>query len=572
MTSYTDVFGGSSVQSSDVQFRAVTLSASIVTVWPAFATTGNECARIMKVTPSAGSLAVTLPDARLTSAGTDVLFDNPSATTFSVLDSTGALIATVAGGAVKYFYLSDSSTAAGTWRVTLFGVGASSVDAAQLAGYGLKALSTTINTAAVVSDISSNTTVTLADRSKVFVWTGGSGTLTLPTTVGSTSDYAIEVHNQGTGTLTVTTTGGVLVDGSATISLVVTESCFIHMGAADWYTVGRGRNTQFNFTQLNKVVTGGTTALTLTEASNVVQTYTGVLLSNQIVNQPAVVQVYYVSNATTGAYTLTFGCVGGGTSVAVTQGQAAILFCDGTNIINANTSLSGGISAIVFGAGSAASPSAAFASANTGFYSSGGNEVGVSCSGTYMGKFTTGGFKTELVGASTLSAISSGAAASTVVSRPAGSVGSVRLQTAGLDRWVLAESTTAEGGANAGSNYSLTAYNDAGASLGDVYTVIRSTQVATFLQPPVMSGASITALPLTTAVTGTLPVVNGGTGVATITGIIRGAGTGAFAAAVSGTDIKTVNGNSLLGSGDVAISATPGVASAIFLQPNYGGF
>lgn len=434
MTTYTDVFGGSTVQATDVQFRAVALSASIVTVWPAFATTGNECARIMKVTPSAGSLTVTLPDATLTSAGMDVLFDNPSATTFTVLDAAGGTVATVAGGEVKYFYLSDSSTAAGTWRVTLFGVGASNVDAGQLAGYGLTALSSTLNIAAPVTQISSNTTVTTADRSKVFVWTGGSGTLTLPSTVGSTSNYAIEVHNQGTGTLTVATTGGVLVDGSATIALIVNESCFIHMGSTDWYTVGRGRNTQFNFTQLNKVVTGGTVNLTLTEASNVVQTFTGALLSNQTVNQPAVVQVYYVNNATSGAYTMTFGCVAGGTAVAVVQGQAAILFCDGTNIVNANTSLSGGISSIVFAAGSAAVPSASFATSDTGFYSTGTDEIGVSNNGIYSGKFTTGGFKTEVAVAAAVQAVSSGAAALLSADRPAGNVGSVRLRTAGTDR------------------------------------------------------------------------------------------------------------------------------------------
>lgn len=492
MTTYTDVFGGSSVQAADVQFRAVALSANIVTVWPAFATTGNQCARIMKVTPSAGSLTVTLPDATLTSAGMDVLFDNPSATTFTVLDAAGGTVATVAGGEVKYFYLSDSSTAAGTWRVTLFGVGASNVDAGQLAGYGLTALSSTLNIAAPVTQISSNTTVTTADRSKVFVWTGGSGTLTLPSTVGSTSNYAIEVHNQGTGTLTVATTGGVLVDGSATIALVVNESCFIHMGSTDWYTVGRGRNTQFNFTQLNKVVTGGTVNLTLTEASNVVQTFTGTLLSNQTVNQPAVVQVYYVSNSTSGAYTLTFGCVAGGTSVPVVQGQAAILFCDGTNIINANTSLAGGISSIVFGAGSASSPSASFSTSTTGFYSSGANEIGVTNNGVYTGKFTTGGYKAETIIAASLQAISSGAAASLVADRPAGSIGSTRWRTAGVDRWAFEATTTAEGGSNAGSNFALNAYTDAGALLGTALTVVRSTQVVTFTQPPALVGTSIT--------------------------------------------------------------------------------
>lgn len=389
---YTDVFGGSTVQPSDVQFSAVTLSASIPTFWPAYATTGQVLARIMKVSASSGSLTLGLPDATLAGVGQDVLIDNSGSNTFTVLDYAGGVIATLTAGQVKYLYLSAAGTSAGTWRVTVFGVGASSLDASTFAGYGLKAISTTLNTAAVATVIGGNTTVTSADRSKVFVWSGASGTLTLPTTVGSTSDFAIEVRNQGTGTLTLAPVGGVLIDASATITLSVQESCFVHMGATDWYTVGRGRNTAFNFTQLTKATTGGTTVLTLTEASNVVQKYTGALLSNATITLPAVVQVYYVNNATTGTYTLTFGCAGGGTSVAVTQAQAAILFCDGVNIINANTSLSGGISSIIFAAGSVTVPSIALAESVTGFYSSGTHEIGATCNGVAVGKFTSAGW------------------------------------------------------------------------------------------------------------------------------------------------------------------------------------
>ena len=46
-------------------------------------------------------------------------------------------------------------------------------------------------------------------------------------------------------------------------------------------------------------------------------------------------------------------------------------------------------------------------------------------------------------------------------------------------------------------------------------------------------------------------VANGGTGVATLTGIVKASGTSAFSAAVSGTDFKTINSTSILGSGNI---------------------
>jgi len=53
-----------------------------------------------------------------------------------------------------------------------------------------------------------------------------------------------------------------------------------------------------------------------------------------------------------------------------------------------------------------------------------------------------------------------------------------------------------------------------------------------------ISGASntITNVSLSTGVTGTLPVGNGGTGATTLTGVLKGSGTSAFTAATAGTD------------------------------------
>ena len=67
---------------------------------------------------------------------------------------------------------------------------------------------------------------------------------------------------------------------------------------------------------------------------------------------------------------------------------------------------------------------------------------------------------------------------------------------------------------------------------------------------------------------GVSSVVGGGTGVATITGLVKGNGTSAFSAAVAGTDyqavlvsatnIKTINGSTILGSGDLTVTSSAG--------------
>ena len=390
MTGFTDVFGGSTLQAGQVAYAAVGLSANLATYWPPFATgTQQPCARIMDVTPTAGGFALRLPDATLAAAGQDVFLGNPSAFSYTVQDSGGNAIATIAPGTQRYLYLTDNTTSNGVWRSILMGVGASSPDASALAGSGLKVVGSTLAQSALTSTISTNTTFAATDRAKMFVNTGGAIAGTLPLTSVVSNDYFIELRNQGTGVLTVTPTGGELIDGSASITLQLNESCFVQSGVGAWYTVGRGRNTQFNFTQLLKTVTGGTTTLSLTEASNVVQTYSGTATGNNTVVLPAVVQVYYIANNVLGGFNFTLQSPTPGAVLSVPYGQAAVVFCDGVNVINASTSI-GGITALLLAGGSAAAPSLAISGANNGLFAPSSTTVGVSANGTEAVRWAAG--------------------------------------------------------------------------------------------------------------------------------------------------------------------------------------
>lgn len=363
MTVYTDPFGGSTVQPAQVSYAAIALTADATLAWPADSYSSDTLvfARLCDVTPSSSGFALTLPDARRVSAGYDGFFNNRGGQAFTVESADGATVATVAAGEVRYVYLVNNATEAGTWRSFNMGALTSTTDAASLAGAGVAANGTTLNASRPTETFTSDYAVVAADLAKNFVWTNGTGTLTLPSLSAVGTDFFFSVVNQGTGVLTVTPVGSDTVDASAVLALQPSESAFVMAGpSSEWYSLGRGRSTLFDFTLLTKALTGGTTTLTPSEASNVAHRYTGTLGSEAFVVLPQVVQIYYITNATGGAYDLTFKTTAsGGTTITIPQGDNAILFCDGTNVINASTTAAG-ISVLNLGAGSVSSPSVAF--------------------------------------------------------------------------------------------------------------------------------------------------------------------------------------------------------------------
>jgi hypothetical protein len=392
--SFTSPFSGNVIQPTDVSFRAISMSVDTTLSWPINGSaTDNAAARIMNVTATVGGLSLIMPPANQASVGQDALIRNVGANTFTVKDYSGGTIIAVAAGEAKYIYITTNATEAGTWGIISFGVGSSSADAATLAGYGLKAISTTLNQSHAVQTFSSPYTAVASDRASSYVWTGGSGTLTLTAATTLGNDWFFLVRNGGTGTLAVTPAAG-LINGSASVSLQPGDSAFIVCSGTAFYTIGLGRSTQFNFTQLTKAVVTGAYTLTSSEASNVVQKYTGTLTGNVTVTLPQTVQVYYITNQTDGGgsgYTITFTTGAGGDTATVPAGQQVILLCDSVNLLNASTIAAGAVSLSLVN-GTVGAPALNFASeTSTGIYRPGTGEFAIAILATKLFSLTSTG-------------------------------------------------------------------------------------------------------------------------------------------------------------------------------------
>lgn len=384
MTSYTNPFTGQTIQPSQVGYELLTISVDTTLQWPVNGNTSDVVANIIEVDATVASLNLYMPAATQVSTGQSALITNVGSNTFTVVDSSGNTIVSIASGIAEYIYITDNTTVDGTWSTVTFGAGTSSANAATLAGYGLKAVSTTLNQAYDVTTYYSDITLDDTQRAQFVVWDSGVGTITLPNSGTVGNNWFCMIRNNGTGILTLTPQGAETIDGNASAQLQLTESLVIVSdGSAGFNTFGYGRSSDFYYTILSRAVTGGTVVLTNAEASNIIQEYTGVLLSNCTVILPSTVQLYSLNNLTTGSYTLTFSTgATGATTLTLPQNQTALAICDGTNVYSASTASIGVLSSLTLSAGSAAAPSLNFTSnLTTGLYLPASNQIGFTAAG-----------------------------------------------------------------------------------------------------------------------------------------------------------------------------------------------
>ena len=381
--SFTSPFTGDVIQPTDVSYLNLSLTTNTNLLWPVSSnTTGVYAARIMDVTPSTTGLGLYMPPANQTSLGTDAFIRNLGSSTFTVYDNSGGTIVAITAGQTKYIYLTANTTVGGTWANIAMGVGTSAPDATTLAGYGLEALSNTLNQTHPAASFTTGYTFLASDRAQTKVWSGGVGVATLPLASTLGNNWFFLLKNNGSGTMTISTSGSDTLDTNTNKTYQPNESSFIVCDGTQFVTVGYGVSNVFTFTANTLPVTAGTYYLTTTQSSSIIQEIVGTLTANVTVVFPQVVALIVISNQTTPHGHTVSITTGIGNTYVVPAGQQVSVICDGTNFFNANTTQAGSTSLSMID-GSAAVPAINFLNENnTGIFRPGTGQFGISILGT----------------------------------------------------------------------------------------------------------------------------------------------------------------------------------------------
>lgn len=338
MPIYTDVFGGANIYPSEISYSELTLTVDVTLSWPEETSTNTNLAtKIINISSATAGLSIYLPDASKTGTGNTILFNNTGTQTITVRNAGGTQVVTVAAGTLWQIYLTNNSTTNGTWSILQYGAATSVANASALAGTGIVAVGALLSQSVPVTAFNSNYTATLADRAKMFNWTGAGGTITLPDPLVIANNWFIYLRNSGSGAIAADAPGTTSIDGTSSLSFQPGESAIIACDGADFYTIGFGQSAAFAFdyTVINVPGTGNYT-LTGTELNRVAYRFTGTLTGNRNIIVPATVQQYWVDNQTTGSYTFTVKTPSG-LGVELTSGERAIMYSDGTDVIRADT-------------------------------------------------------------------------------------------------------------------------------------------------------------------------------------------------------------------------------------------
>ena len=338
--SFTQVFGGNTIYPSDVSYLALALTADTQLQWPLETATGNDIvARIIDVTPT-DAYSIFMPDAMLTGVGQVTQFLNLGPDTITIKDFLGATLLSIDAGLTYTLYLVDNSAADGSWRSFQAGASTAQAQASALAGYGLIAQGSVLSQSQDVTTFNTDFTLGAGNRAAAFVWQGGLGILTLPSASSVGNNWFVSVRNGGEGNLSIPTQGSETINGLAELILRPEDSATILTDGINFFTVGFGQQAvfAFDYTSINVAGESGDYTLSGAELNRIAYSFVGEIVGDIAVILPPTTQQYWVANNTTGgSYTLSVATDAQVAPVVVARDSRGIYYCEGANVVKADT-------------------------------------------------------------------------------------------------------------------------------------------------------------------------------------------------------------------------------------------
>lgn len=404
MPTFVSPFTGTVVTPTDVSYLPLAFSSDVTLAWPSEVNPPEyPAARIIDCVASTSGLIITLPPADEGTQGADILFRNLGAFTFIVQDAAGGETLSVPVGIAKYLYLQDNTSVGGEWGNVTFGAGTSYADATTLAGYGLTTINGKLAVSQNIVEVSSSPTINDASRASTFIWDGGAGTFTLPSSETLSTGWFIGFRNNGTGTLAITPTSPNTLNGQQSINVNPGDSGWLLLDtlAGGFVTVGLISPTSASFTAATydvDAIVGNT--LNLTSYAPIIQTYiaqSGTRTATLAVTLPAITQLYiFVNDTNQTGYNVSFQNQGSSQPpLVVPTGNVLTVLSDGESLYPLTSSSTGLYYA---NNGSAGAPSFSFNNdTTTGMYLFGTGILGLTANGTIIGKLDNSNLSAPLI-------------------------------------------------------------------------------------------------------------------------------------------------------------------------------